>query len=191
MSFKGEVMNFKEIEFKYSADEINVNKFIDMVNTLDPTWLTVSSYDDYYVKDNSDDFIRYRHNEHVGELTMKKKTQDSNNNHRVEVNLKAAGNDEHTVTAFCDMLGFKPNFSIYKTHKIAILDKVTIPYYIVYDKNLNELRRFIEIEAKEDYQWESEEEAMDVITEYEKLLTPIGITPKHRLRKSLFEIFRV
>jgi adenylate cyclase class IV len=126
----------------------------------------------------------------MGELTIKRKTQDANNNNRVEVNLPTQGKSTKAVAAFVDLLGYKPNFSIFKTCKIAFLEKVVLVYYVVYDENLNEKQRFIEVEANEKYNWNSEQEAWDEVLKYEKMLEPLGITPKHRLRKSLFELFK-
>jgi len=182
-------MNFKEIETKYSANTISIDTFTKLVEPLNPEWVMVSSYDDYFTNDN-DDYIRYRYHDHMGELTIKRKTTDLNNNNRIEVNLPTQGKSSNAVAAFVGLLGYKRNFSIFKTCKIAFLEKVVLVYYIVYDENLNEKQRFIEVEANEKYSWKSEEEAWATVIEYEKILEPLGITPKHRLRKSLFELFK-
>jgi len=182
-------MNFKEIETKYSADQINMKDFVDLVSPLGPEWIMVSSYDDYYVNDK-DEFIRYRYHDTMGELTIKRKTRDINNNNRVEVNLPTQGKSAAAVERFVSLLGYSLNFSIFKTCKIALLDKAVVVYYVVYDRNLNELKRFIEVEAKEDHNWASEQDAWDEVLKYEKLLEPLGITSKNRLRKSLFELFK-
>lgn len=183
-------MNFKEIETKYAADGISMQAFIDLVTTLNPPkWMMVSSYDDYFInKDN--DFIRYRYTDDRGELTIKKKTSDKNNNERIEVNVPTKGDNFKTVQAFVDLLGYKHNFGIYKTCKIAFLDTAVLVYYVVYDKEMKELRRFIEVEANEEHHWDSEQEAWDEVVKYEKFLEPLGITPKNRLKKSLFEMFK-
>lgn len=152
--------------------------------------MMVSSYDDYFTN-NKDEFIRYRHGDDIGELTIKRKTTDLNNNNRVEVNVPTDGKSSTAITAFVGLLGYKKNFSIFKTCKIAFLEKAVIVYYVVYDENLNEKKRFIEIEASEQYNWSSEEEAWAEVMKYEKILAPLGITPKNRLKKSLFELFKV
>lgn len=183
-------MKFKEIEFKYDASSIDMSKFLELVEGLaSRKKMMVSSYDDYFT-DQSGNFIRYRYTDGRGELTIKRKLSDKNNNERIEVNVPTSGDNFKTVEAFVDLLGYKHNFSIYKTCKIFWVDKVVLVYYVVYDKELKELRRFIEIEADEDLQWDSEQQAWDEIGKYEKLLEPLSITPKNRLRKSLFEIFR-
>jgi adenylate cyclase class IV len=182
-------MHFKEIETKYYANNIGMDDFVKLVQPLNPEWVMVSSYDDYFTN-SSDEFVRYRYHDTMGELTIKRKTQDTNNLNRVEVNLPTQGKNSKTVEAFVDLLGYKLNFSIFKTCKIAFLQKVVLVYYVVYDENLNEKQRFIEVEANEKYEWTSEQEAWDEVLKYEKMLEPLGITPKHRLRKSLFELFK-
>ena len=183
-------MENKELETKYSADHVSIEDFMKLIETLDvKRKKMVSSYDDYFVN-SSGDFIRYRHTDDHGELTIKRKTSALNNNERIEVNLPTSGDNIGTVQAFVDLLGYKHNFCIFKSCKIFWLDKVDFVYYIVYDKELKELRRFIEIEALEDVKWESEEHAWNEITKYEKLLEPLGISAQNRLKKSLFEQFR-
>jgi adenylate cyclase class IV len=182
-------MHFKEIETKYSGNSIGMDDFVKVVQPLNPEWMMVSSYDDYFVNDE-DEFIRYRYHDHMGELTIKRKTTDTNNNNRIEVNLSTDGKSSQAVAQFVDLLGYKFNFSIFKTCKIAFLEKAVLVYYVVYDENLKELQRFIEIEANEKYAWLSEEEAWSEVIKYEKMFEPIGITPQHRLRKSLYELFK-
>lgn len=182
-------MNFKELETKYSADNIGMDDFTNLVNPLNPKWVMVSSYDDYFTN-ASDEFIRYRYHDSMGELTIKRKTTDANNLNRVEVNVPTDGKSGAAIDAFVNLLGYKKNFSIFKTCKIAFLEKAVLVYYVVYDENLNEKKRFIEVEAKEDYNWSSEEEAWATVVEYENMLAPLGISAKNRLKKSLFEIFK-
>jgi len=182
-------MEHKELELKYYANSIAMDAFDKLVEPLSPEWVMVSSYDDYFVNE-SDEFIRYRYHDNMGELTIKRKTTDSNNNNRIEVNIKTDSKGSKSVAAFAELLGYKLNFSIFKTCKIAFLEKVVLVYYVVYDKNLNELERFIEIEANEHYKWTSETEAWDEVLKYEKMFEPLGITPKNRLKRSLFELFK-
>jgi len=186
-------MSFTEIETKYDASEVSLQDFKNIIkdNEIEiKKRLLVSSFDSYYV-DKNDQFIRYRYNEGHGELTIKRKTQEHHNFNRIEVNIPTAGDNEKAVTEFVSLLGYSHNFSIYKTCDIYWTDKVDLVYYVVYDKEFKELRRFIEIEALEDYPWESEEQVWNEITKYEKMLEPLGIKPQNRLRKSLFETFYV
>jgi adenylate cyclase class IV len=126
----------------------------------------------------------------MGELTIKRKTTDANNNNRVEVNVPTDGKSSTSIEAFVDLLGYKKNFSIFKTCKIAFLEKIVLVYYIVYDDNLNEKKRFIEIEANEKFNWTSEEEAWAEVVKYEDMFTALGISAKNRLKKSLYELFK-
>ena len=183
-------MIFKEIETKYSADDIRFENFMKIIDQLPVRKrMMVSSFDDYFVNEPGD-FIRYRYTDGSGELTIKRKLHKANNNERIEVNVPTSGDNFNTIQAFVGLLGYKHNFGIYKTCKIFWFDKVDLVYYVVYDKEFKELRRFIEIEALEDAEWESEEQAWNEILKYEKLLEPLNITPQHRMKKSLFELFR-
>lgn len=184
-------MKFKEIEFKYNAKSIGLKAFRKTIEAfaIKPRWQEVASYDDYFVND-AGRFVRYRYNNESGQVTTKEKTTDSNNQNRVEYNLNMGSNNYETLQGFYESLGFKFNFKIYKVCHIAWLEKIDLVYYVVYDDELKELDRFIEIEALEDHNWASEQEAWDEIIKYEKLLEPLGITPQHRMKKSLFEMYK-
>lgn len=183
-------MRFKEIETKYDAADISMQAFIDLVESWKPPKkMMVSSYDDYFTNKDGD-FVRYRYTDDRGELTIKKKTTHKNNNERIEINVPTKGDNLKTIAAFMEYLGYSYNFGIYKTCKIYWLDNVVLVYYVVYDKEMKEKRRFIEIEADEDYDWASEEAAWDHVIKYEKMFESLGISPKNRLKKSLFEIFK-
>jgi adenylate cyclase class IV len=184
-------MKYKEVETKYDASDIGIDRFEKLVSTLGAPKkkMMVSSYDDYFVNKDGN-FVRYRYTDNYGELTIKRKTQDINNNERIEVNISTSGDNYKAVEAFCELLGYKFNFGIYKTCRIYWIDKVVLVWYVVYDKSMKELRRFIEIEADEDLEWASEEEAWAEVVKYEKLLEPLEITSRNRIKKSLFEMFQ-
>lgn len=184
-------MKFKEIETKYDAENISLEDFKKIFtnnNLKIDKHLLVSSYDAYYVNSNNE-FIRYRHHNDRGELTIKRKTTEHSNQSRIEVNIPTDGDNVEAVARFCKLLGYNHNFTIYKTCDIYWTGKVDLVYYVVYDTEFRELRRFIEIEALEDIEWESEEQVWAEISKYEKMLEPLGISPKNRLRKSLYETF--
>lgn len=186
-------MKFKEIETKYYADAVSIDSFEKLIEDIldgqkPRKKMMVSSYDDYFVNKNND-FIRYRYTDDRGELTIKRKCSDKNNNERIEVNVPTSGDSFKTVEAFCNLLGYDYNFGIYKTCRIYWIDKVVLVWYVVYDKSMKEIKRFIEIEADEDLEWESEEQAWDEVVKYEKMLEPLALTAKNRVRKSLFELF--
>lgn len=184
-------MQFREIETKYDASEISLQEFNSLVKSK---WkvkkqLLVSSYDDYFT-DKDENFLRYRHKEGRGELTIKRKLDTQNNNRRVEVNLPTSGDNMEAVTRFAELLGYKHNFCVYKTCQVYWIDDMVICYYVVYDQEWKEKRRFLEIEADEDHSWESEAQAWAAVEEYERAFEPLGITAKNRSKKSLFEMFK-
>ena len=184
-------MQFREIEAKYDASEITLKDFIKLVESKYKVnkRLLVSSYDDYFT-DKNDNFLRYRHKYGRGELTIKRKLDEHNNNKRIEVNVPCDGNSMPSVTQFAELLGYKHNFCVYKTCEVFWIDNVVICYYVVYDEEWKEQRRFIEIEADEDQQWESEASAWACVESYEKDFEVLGIKPRNRLKKSLFEMFK-
>lgn len=184
-------MHFKEIETKYDAKDISLEDFKKVFGDNDlkvDKHLLVSSYDTYFTN-KSGEFIRYRFTDNRGELTIKRKTNERSNTDRIEVNIPTDGDNLQAVTEFAKLLGYNHNFTIYKTCDIYWTGKVDLVYYVVYDTEFRELRRFIEIEALEELEWENEDEAWNEITHYEKMLEPLGIKPQSRLRKSLFETF--
>jgi len=184
-------MKFSEIEAKYKAHDIKYKDFKDLVDKLNPRWQEVSSWDDYFVnKSDKDDFNRYRNFNNEGQITSKEKTSDINNNSRVEYNINLGKNNFETIKEWHKSKGYKHNFRIFKVCFIAWLSTVDLVYYIVYDEELKELDRFIEIECLEDHPWKDEEEAWNEILKYEKMLEPLGIVPQNRMKKSLFEIYK-
>jgi len=183
---------YKEIEYKYNAKNTSFKNFDAFIKTLKyKDHFIANSYDHFFTKENdkSGDFIRYRFNDLTQELTLKKKTSNNNNQNRIEINLQIKELDQHKIKTLLEMLGYFYRFQIYKTCFIYIFDKIIVSYYIVYDENINELGRFIEIEADEKYNWKNDIEAFEKINEFEKLFNSINITSKNRLTKSLFEMF--
>lgn len=182
---------YKEIEYKYDAKSVNLQRFSNLMDALRyKKYISVSSYDHFFTKPEKDDeFIRYRYNDITQELTLKKKTCDFNNNNRIEINLDIKELDTNKIKTFLEMIGYNYCFQIYKTCFIYIFDKVIISYYIVYNENMKELGRFVEIEADEKYDWKDESEAFEKINEFEKLLCTLNITSSGRLTKSLFEMY--
>jgi hypothetical protein len=187
-------VHFKEIETKYNGDQIKLSDFVTLAKSLTPVReLQAGSYDHYFVRDD-DTFIRYRAGA-VPELTMKKKMKDTNNFVRVECNLKLDPNQDpieqrKIVDRFCELLGFGYSFSIYKTCMIFFWERHNLVYYVVYDGEMKEQGRFLEIEMDERHAWDSEEQAWTELLRVEKQMEPIGITPQKRIRRSLFEMFR-
>jgi predicted adenylyl cyclase CyaB len=187
-----EEKKYLEIETKYDASEINRLDFKTLIKTLNPkTFLYVEGRDIYYVK-GENDFLRHRMAvEHIedkrSELTFKKKSTDKNNNIRTEVNLRIDLNKPELVAAFCEGLGYKRNFSVYKMCDIYFFEDANVVYYTVID-DFGKTASFMEIEASEEIGL-TEKDAWEVVQKYEKLLSPIGISAQKRKRLSLFEIY--
>lgn len=146
-------------------------------------------------------FMRYRRPSHGldgdrKELTTKYKQSGSKNNiQREEKNIRVDKVDEDTIMKFVSDLGYKLNFSIWKTCHIYNFDDATIVFYSVYDTTnggkASKMDTFVEIEVSEEKIHDfTEQQAWDIIVKYEKLLETVGLSAKSRLRKSLFEMFK-
>ena len=195
---------FTELEYKYKADNVGLKQFTDLMEKLGyEKHLTVSSWDYYYDKPNTDDFIRFRASSIRPELTIKRKVNESNNWNRIEVDLpldpsKINENLKKTVEEFTKLEGYSENFKIYKSCFIYWQELINYVYYIVYDEQMNTLARFIEIEFNKDKVNEVIKNTdkttlispRDYLAEAEKNLGVLGIGHQNRLKKSLFEMFR-
>lgn len=186
-------MKFKEIEFKYDASDVSLRDFNKLISGLNPVYhLNAGSYDYYYEKQENE-FIRFRAG-FKPELTIKVKTAKTNSFIRTELNLPLDTNKDtddllDTVNTFCSLLSFNPKFTIYKNCHIHYFKQWNAVYYIVYDVELKEVGRFIEIEINEGYP-DTEQQAKEDLSIAEKLLAPLGITSKNRMFKNLYEIFK-
>ena len=181
---------FLELEFKYKADDVKLSDFLKLMETLKVTKrLDVSSWDHYFVK-SEDEFLRFRNGQNP-ELTIKRKTKDTNNWNRVECDLPLDQSriTKDIVTKFAELEGYKENFSIYKTCFIFWLDNVNYVYYIVYDSNMKEQGRFIEVEINKS-SLGNLTDPTEELKKQEKLLEPLGISPQNRMKKSLYEMFK-
>jgi adenylate cyclase class IV len=145
-------------------------------------------------------FMRYRRPSHGldgdrKELTTKYKQSGSKNNiQREEKNIRVDKVDEDTIMKFVSDLGYKLNFSIWKTCHIYNFSDATIVFYTVYDTTngkSSKIDTFVEIEVSEEKVSEmTEKQAFDIIEKYEKALETVGLSARSRLRKSLFEMYR-
>ena len=187
--------HFKEFETKYCLDGDKVFEFKQLIENLNEQYdfLYVQGPDFYYTKPDGS-FLRYRKadNDKTGraELTMKSKSAGSSNNIiRKEINLRVDKNNFNTIEEFASMLGYVFNFKIWKMCHIYKFKDATLVFYTVRDQN-SEMTHFIEIEIDEDLIPKlTEEEGWNIIRKYEKELSPLGITHRHRLNKSLFEMY--
>ena len=184
-------MSFIELEYKYRADNVGLAEFRALMCSLDTKKsIDISSWDIYYIKaGESDKFQRFR-NGSTPELTKKRKTNNNNNWERVEVDLPLDESrvSEEIVSKYVSIDGYYENFRIYKTCFIYWLDNINFVYYIVYDKNLREQGRFIEVEVNKEMV-SGLDDASVTLNQAEIALGKLGISHKNRLKKSLFEMF--
>ncbi len=182
-------MSFIELEYKYNADAIKLASFRKLMSGIPVKRnIEIASWDFYFTKSGeTDSFHRLRLGP-TPELTKKVKLSGVNNFQRVEVDipLDPARLTIETVQKYMELQGYQENFRIFKYCDIYVLDQINYVYYTVYGENLQELGRFIEVEVNKSGVNES---SMNELRKGEELLAQLGITPQHRMRKSLFELY--
>ena len=184
-----------EFETKYRLEGDKVFEFKEIVETLEQPYdfIYVQGPDWYYTKPDGS-FLRYRRAENDksgrAELTMKTKPEGASHNVlRKEVNLRVDKNKFATVEEFAKMLGYDFNFKIWKMCHIYNFKDATLVFYTVRDDK-GIMTHFAEIEVDEETIHKlTEDEAWGVVKKYEAILAPLGITYRHRLNKSLYEMY--
>jgi len=192
--------NFVEFETKYRIEPQVLTQFKELLDNTEglKKFIYVEGPDVYYTK--AEGFARYRKASHGldnnrAEVTLKVKPVGAKNNIiRKEVNWRVDETPKEAIAEGLMEMGFKFNFSIWKSCHIYNLEDATLVFYTVYDTTDGKSPKtdnFIEIEVCEELAPTlSESEAWQIIVKYEKLLEPLGITPQKRLRKSLFEMYK-
>ena len=188
-----------ELEFKYDVDSDNLKvsllKFDEFARGLNPEkYVEVASWDSYYSGTDIKlpfEFMRFRQGAKP-ELTIKRKLDENNNNNRIEIDLPLSENAskddlKELVELWCQQFGFSENFRLFKYCSIYFYEKVDLVYYIAYNEEMKETGRFIEVEARKDAQFNSPEEAWELVKNLEQKLSIFGITPQHRTRLSQWE----
>lgn len=184
-----------EFELKYDGTAISLQKFQEFAQSNKPLKiLEVASWDTYYGSNNPSsefEFIRFRQGP-APELTIKKKLDPKNNNKRVEIDVPLDPNrvTPETIESFCNQMGFTYSFKLYKVCFIYFYEKIDIVYYTTADAEMKERGRFVEVEARKDYPYETPEAAWEEVKAFEQKLSSLGITPQHRMRKSQWELNR-
>lgn len=182
----------KEIEFKYKA-QVSIDEFKTFCNTTFKPLkeLTISATDTFFsIPDDKTSFFRHRVASDANELTFKRKLNKTNNFIRTEFNfLLPASTTLNKIRDFTKEFGYSVESSINKYNIIFEFEWFVMSYYICYDKDMRELGRFIEIEAREDVQWSSESNAMLELGIIERACNPLGLNSKERLSESLFEMY--
>lgn len=181
-----------EIEFKYAATVplIEFQSFCELRKPLKVQ--IISGFDHFMSKDtDSDSFYRHRVNTLENQLTFKRKTIKDNSfireEHNIDLPLTVS---RSTIESMCGVHGYAYNVSIFKNCFIYTYGYYTLVFYSVYDINLNEMGRFIEIEMKEDYDWVDEKEAFGELVMLEKLCKVLHVDSSKRINTSLYEMFR-
>lgn len=145
-------------------------------------------------------FMRYRRPSHGldnnrQEITTKYQQDGAKNNiRREEKNLRVDNTQLDAIKGFIADIGYKMNFSIWKTCHIYNFDDATLVFYSVYDTTNGKAAKmdnFVEIEVNEEkVSTMTEKEAWSVIEKYEKELETVGLSAKSRLRRSLFQMYK-
>lgn len=182
-----------ELEFKYKADSVSLTDFDAQMKLYSENYkkLDVSSWDAYFFNETYPDrFLRLRMGQRP-EFTIKVKSGEGVQK-RTEINVSLVGDQEQTVSAICKELGYEKNIKIYKSCFIYFYNLFNTVYYTVYNEEMKEIGRFIEIEFDESRVADiGEAQAFEVLKDVEKdVLGPLGITHKNRLQKSLFDMYR-
>jgi len=185
---------FKELEYKFSADHVKLTDFVKLMTGMKPNVRKdVSSWDYYYTNaTNEDEFMRFRESNDP-ELTIKRKVKNSNNWERIECDLPIDNKriKLSTIETYVGLLGYSENFRIYKTCFIFWFENVNYVYYIVYNENLKELGRFLEVEVNKDrVPVLGLDRAVEELKSSAQKLDKFEISLQNRLKKSLFEMFR-
>ena len=180
------MQDFLEQEYKYRADNISLTDFKKLMKTLPiKSKLQVSSWDYYYCNNEEGSFLRFRDSP-TPELTKKVKLNVSNCWKRWEIDLPLDKDrvDKETVTKFVELLGYQENFRVFKTCFVYWLDKVNYVFYNVFDENMKEVGRYIEVECNKNSGADQShlDEAADKLKE-------LGLNPSNRMKKSIFELY--
>ena len=168
-----------EIEYKFWADDLSMEEFHDRVESViggrvKPFY--VVSCDDYYIREDSEDFVRYRKGGGTTELTLKFKRKQ--NTVRKEINLNVTGNDDMSIVEFLKLGGYKKAFSVFKEAWIYHTEECDASYY-----TLSDGRSVVEVEAVNPA---TVKEGVQVIDRWSDILR---LEDLKRETRSLFEIF--
>lgn len=195
------VPKLTEFETKYRVEPHLLTEFKKIVGMLPglEKFIYVEGPDYYFTKADGS-FARYRRPSHGldngrSEVTVKVKPEGAKNNIiRKEVNWRVDETPEDAIREGLRLMGYMPNFSIWKGCHIYNFADVTLVMYTVFDTTdgrASKTDSFVEIEISEEKISEmTEDQAWDMIAHYEEVLKELGINARCRLKKSLFEMYR-
>lgn len=188
-----------EFETKYRVEQNILMPFKWIVEKM-PTFkdfVYAEGPDEYYV--NGKFVKRYRREANKGpnaraEITTKYKTDSKNNIIRKEYNIRVDNTPRETIVEALKEEGYELNFIVMKSCFIYHMSDATLVFYTVADVTDGTLRKedhFVEIEVSEELiHTMTESQAWEILTRYEKLLAPCGISPQKRLKLSLYEMYK-
>lgn len=189
------IPQFTEFEAKYRVDGDKIYKFKEIVENIDsPYEFVYVQGPDYYFLRKDGRFARYRkaENDKTGraEVTFKTKPEGAKNNiTRKEYNWRVDKTPFNEIYEALEGQDYMFNFKISKFCHIYKFKDVTLVFYTVKD-DMEKLDHFVEIELDEaSIHKLTHDEAMDKIRHYEGILSPLGITYRNRLSKSLYEMY--
>ena len=201
-----------EFETKYSLEEHSLVTFKQLLESVtdEKKFIYVEGSDKYFTFpewwfkqnpqwDPNGTFARYRKpfyglDNGRRQVTWKYKPAKSKNNiSRIEHNWAIDDTPEDVIEKQLALTGMKFNFSIVKSCHVYKFSDAVLVFYTTYDMTDGKPKKsacFIGIEVlEENMHMLTEPEAFAIISKYEKLLAPLGITAQKRLKKSLFEMF--
>ena len=197
------IAKLTEFETKYRVEPHLITEFKWVMEKLGHVerFIYVEGPDHYFTKFNDDScFARYRapsrgQDAERSEVTIKVKPEGAKNNIiRKEVNWRVDGTPEEAIREGLKLMGYQPNFSIWKACHIYAFADATLVFYSVYDITSGKPTKFdnfVEIEVSEENVHNmTEAQAWEIIVKYEKALEGLGLNPQKRLRKSLFEMYK-
>lgn len=196
---KTKIPKFSEVETKYRTDVSAMASFKNIVEML-PNLLSFQycqGPDTYYTRVDGS-LGRYRvgqfptQTDKFAQWTVKEKREGAKNNiFRFESNWRVDGTPDDEIAAGAEKMGYRFNFKIMKQCHIYKFEDATLVFYSVREVESLKQDYFIEIEVTEEtIHHLTEDQAWEVITKYEKILEPTGISPHKRLKLSLFEMYR-
>lgn len=199
---KYRVEDHQLIEFKQIMDNSSEEKKFIYVEGPDFYWTRPKWWFDNNPQwDPEGTFVRFRKPSYGldngnRQVTSKYKPKESKSSiQRVENNWDIKDKTgEDAIVKELQCQGCKFNFSIVKNCHIYVFADATTVFYTVYDTTDGKPKKadsFVEIEVNEDNMKNTTEaQAWAVITKYEKILEPLGISAKKRLYRSLFAMYK-
>lgn len=189
------VMELIEFEGKYETDLSMLFVFKELVELSFPEakFIYVQGPDHFFShKQKENVFGRYRKadfgDNSRAQFTLKEKHSKSNNIKRTETNWEVGNTPLHEVEKGAEIMGLVKDATIYKYCHIYKLPEVTLVFYTVRTEQ-GRFDHFIEIEVEESLKI-TEEQALEILVKYEKVLAPLGVSAKNRLKLSLYERYR-